>query len=247
VTGPGTLRLTGAQAVFAGNESFADGRLIVQDQSTCSIRGSNSSVGWLEVQSGSYAELAVAGSGGILHTSQLLLYPGATFDVRNNSVLVDYGISSPWSALAQSLRNGYHNGAWDGAGLRSSWVVSSQRFGLACVEARDVFASFPATFNSQPIDDTTVLITPCLYGDANIDGHVNLADFNRLASRFGTTVADWSRGDFTYDGQVNLADFNRLAGNFGQSDAPETNGSGVVPAGPFGTTRIIDQLDDASQ
>jgi hypothetical protein len=44
---------------------------------------------------------------------------------------------------------------------------------------------------------------------------VNLNDFNRLASSFGTTGKVWSQGDFNYDGTVNLNDFNLLAGNFG--------------------------------
>jgi hypothetical protein len=53
-------------------------------------------------------------------------------------------------------------------------------------------------------------------GDANIDGRVNLDDFNILASHFGTASgAVWEDADFNYDGRVNLDDFNLLAGNFG--------------------------------
>ena len=53
-------------------------------------------------------------------------------------------------------------------------------------------------------------------GDANIDGNVNLDDFNILASNFGTASgAVWEDADFTYDGRVNLDDFNLLAANFG--------------------------------
>jgi hypothetical protein len=53
------------------------------------------------------------------------------------------------------------------------------------------------------------------YGDANLDGQVNLQDFDRLAVNFGALGAVWSQADFNYDGSVNLQDFNRLAGNFG--------------------------------
>jgi hypothetical protein len=61
-------------------------------------------------------------------------------------------------------------------------------------------------------------ITPLLpdAGDANIDGSVNLDDFNILAGNFGVqTGAVWENADFTYDGRVNLDDFNLLAANFG--------------------------------
>lgn len=51
-------------------------------------------------------------------------------------------------------------------------------------------------------------------GDANLDGTVNLEDFNLLAANFGGS-GDWTAGDFNHDGVVNLLDFNLLAGNFG--------------------------------
>ena len=51
---------------------------------------------------------------------------------------------------------------------------------------------------------------------------MNLTDFNRLASHFGQTAVDWSRGDFNYDGRVDLADFNALAANFGRTSAPSS-------------------------
>ena len=77
----------------------------------------------------------------------------------------------------------------------------------------------PAIFGS--VDDTSVLVRYTRYGDANLDGLVNLDDFNRLAGNFGSTSALWSEGDFTYDGRVNLDDFNRLAGGFGLSAASD--------------------------
>jgi hypothetical protein len=54
-------------------------------------------------------------------------------------------------------------------------------------------------------------------GDANLDGAVNLDDFNALAANFGQGDRTWQQGDFTYDGVVNLDDFNALAANFGLS------------------------------
>lgn len=57
-------------------------------------------------------------------------------------------------------------------------------------------------------------------GDANLDGSVNLSDFNILAAHFGTSGRDWFGADFNRDGLVNLGDFNILAANFGFSMAP---------------------------
>jgi hypothetical protein len=63
-------------------------------------------------------------------------------------------------------------------------------------------------------------------GDADVNGVVNLDDFNILAANFGTAAgATWIQADFNDDGRVNLDDFNALAGNFGQSSA----GPGMTP------------------
>jgi plastocyanin len=58
------------------------------------------------------------------------------------------------------------------------------------------------------------------FGDANLDGLVNLADFNTLASNFGQSGRTWDSGDFNGDGNVNLNDFNLLAANFGREIEP---------------------------
>ncbi len=55
-------------------------------------------------------------------------------------------------------------------------------------------------------------------GDANLDGTVNLSDFNALAANFGQSGRTWQQADFTYDGQVTLDDFNALAANFGMEE-----------------------------
>ena len=59
------------------------------------------------------------------------------------------------------------------------------------------------------------------FGDANLNGAVNLDDFNALASNFGQSGATWQQGDFSGDEIVNLTDFNLLAANFGISAGPD--------------------------
>ena len=53
------------------------------------------------------------------------------------------------------------------------------------------------------------------FGDADLDGAVNLADFAALAVSFGAADAGWASGDFTGDGAANLGDFASLGRNFG--------------------------------
>ena len=77
------------------------------------------------------------------------------------------------------------------------------------------------TFSGVFADGTSVLVKYTRPGDANLDGTINLQDFNRLATNFGGSNKLWSQGDFTYDGLVNLQDFNRLASNFGLQAGPD--------------------------
>jgi hypothetical protein len=54
------------------------------------------------------------------------------------------------------------------------------------------------------------------YGDANLDGVVNTADFSAVAAGYNSAGV-WSGGDFNYDGQINALDFNALVTNYGQA------------------------------
>ena len=142
-----------------------------------------------------------------------------TWDVDNTLLAIDYTGASPLPAIKRYLTSGYANGSWNGTGINSAMV---RAFGLAegYAEASDVLGPSGGTFNGEPVDGTTVLVRYAFYGDANLDGRVNLNDFNRMAANFGGTDKVWSQGDFTYDGRVNLDDFNKLAANFGMAFGP---------------------------
>ena len=51
----------------------------------------------------------------------------------------------------------------------------------------------------------TVTAQVAVFGDANLDGTVNLLDLTALANHWKQT-GYWAQGDFNYDGTVNLLD-----------------------------------------
>ena len=107
---------------------------------------------------------------------------------------------------------------------------------------RDRFTTFPATWEGRPIDGSAVLVKYTFYGDANLDGAVTLADFNRYAGHFGlTSGARWSQGDFLYNGNVFLEDFNRLASNFGASGLGPDGGASP---GASGAGEALPSIED---
>ena len=180
----------------------------------------------LTMGAGARAALSAGGSN-TLRTGTLTIDPAATLNITNNAVIVDYTGGSPIASIQARLAQGYNGGNWLGGGITSSTAAVASNAGVGYAEATDLFSTFPVTFAGQAIDNTAVLIKYALYGDANLDGRVNLLDFNRLSSNFGVADRRWSHGDFNFDTRINLFDFNRLAANFGLSAAAETHSDPV--------------------
>ena len=151
----------------------------------------------------------------VLRVPGLSLGAGAALNLKDAALIVDYTGASPLTTIKGALTSGYAAGTWSGAGINSSTAAAGGSHALGYAEAGDLFTSFPATFAGQSVDDSSVLVRYTRYGDANIDGTVNLLDFNRLAGSFGASDALWSQGNFNYDNETNLLDFNLLAANFG--------------------------------
>ena len=172
----------------------------------------------LTVNSGT--ALLRAGSGTSRVTSLTIPTGGAEprrLDITDNALVIDYasGGPSPIANVRALVSSGFAGGSWNGNGIVSSnGTTNTHAVGYAEASA---LQTVPPVFGT--VDSTAVLLLLTRFGDANLDGQVNLQDFNRLASNFGASGAFWHQGDFNYDGNVNLQDFNRLASNFGQSAA----------------------------
>ena len=135
-------------------------------------------------------------------------------DLADGAMIIDYTAASPLSAVRTLLARGYNGGAWNGNGIGTS-SGNSSTFALGYAEASTILGASGGTFAGEPVDGTAVLVRHTRYGDRNLDGQVNLTDFNALAGNFGAAGRGWSGGDFNYDDVINLADFNKLAANFG--------------------------------
>jgi hypothetical protein len=155
------------------------------------------------------------GTNRVLTVKSLLIGgPGAVLDLADNDLIVDYAGASPLAPVQSWLTSGSNGGAWNGQGGINTSAGTASR-GLGFAEASEVFANFPATFSGVPVDNTAVLVKYTFYGDTNLDGTVNVVDFNKLAANFGQSPRRWAHGNFDYDADVDVADFNRLASNFG--------------------------------
>lgn len=217
ITNHGIIRQTGGATNFgnidgagkievSGNGSMTSGRV---RQSAVHLAGN----GKITTSSASKVThvvplLSFDESGGAVH---------GTWDLADGALVVDYGSTSPAPAIRRYVKSGYAAGSWNGAGLSSSKANAAPGTALGYAESGEIFGATGGVFRGVLVDGSAILVGYTRYGDANLDGKVNLADFNRLASSFGRSNKVWSGGDFNYDGLVNLSDFNLLAANFGLS------------------------------
>lgn len=149
----------------------------------------------------------------------------AAVDLRNNDLIVDYPVDSPIGnptsgsmTIARWIKSAHNGGAWNGSGITTT-LGDGTNYALGYAEASNVlsFSGGTATFSGQTVDDTAVLVKFTYYGDANLDGSVEVNDFSRLASNFNTSGRLWQDGDFNYDGSVNINDSGLMSPNWQRS------------------------------
>jgi hypothetical protein len=229
---PITIQANGGQDQITVDSTVAGAPVIVENSpgnDNVSVNADNSgtaqvqftspvtTLGSLTIGAGGTATV-VAGGGRVLRVTGLTVNNAGALDLNDGVLLFNYSSSSPITTIQTLLGTGYNAGAWDGNGIRSTTAHNDaqQRTALGYAEATDLFAN-PTSFAGQSIDDTTVIVKYTFYGDTNLDGTVNLTDFNALASHFGQSPIRWFGGNLDYDNDVDLADFNKLASNFGQT------------------------------
>jgi predicted outer membrane repeat protein len=180
---------------------------------------------------------------GVSQSESLTLQGTATLDLRDGTLLIDYGSAAdPIASIVLSLTAGYNGGAWNGTGIISSTVAganSSQSklvYGVGYADGADGLGV---------VSSGVIEIMPTLAGDARLQGQVNFGDFELLAAYFGSS-GGWDEGNFTYDGSANFGDFELLAQNFGADSsalaASDVQASGISPATVTGTGVELNDL-----
>jgi hypothetical protein len=131
----------------------------------------------------------------------LTIAAGAQVDLTNNSMVIDY--SGAVGTLVDDTRAALLDGRLD-----SSMGSSSTGLGYG-----DNAVLNRASHGGQTVDTSSVLIKFTYFGDADLNGQVDVADLGALASNWQTS-APWTSGDFDYSGFVDVADLGLLASNW---------------------------------
>ena len=171
----------------------------------------------LEGVGGRVQNLAIAGTPGA---------PTATLDVTGSALVVDYDAAdpSPIAAIAAWVSAGHAADPWTGFGIVSSDSASGVT-AVGFAESTDV--AWGVGLPPQP-DNTAILLRLTRFGDADLNGRTDLADFARLSASFNQP-GFWAAGDFSHDGVVGIADFSLLAANFNQDFPARLDVQGTIP------------------
>jgi hypothetical protein len=159
------------------------------------------------------ATLQLADGGGVSEQASITINPGSQLDLGNNTFYINYGDQpDPISLIAADIQSGYNDGAWNGAGIVSSYVATANASGLSYgVGYADGVDGVVSGLSSGQIE-----LMPTLSGDATLSGSVNFGVFQLMSQNFGS-AGGWDQGDFNYGGTISFGDFQLMSQNFGQS------------------------------
>jgi hypothetical protein len=150
----------------------------------------------------------------VLRTESLQIDSGGVLDLADEDLVVDYAPPSnlsPYAAIKAALISGYNAGAWNGSGINTS-KGDNDNYALGYGE-NSVLGLSSTGDPPVSLDATAVVVKYTYYGDANLDGMVDITDLGILATNWQMS-GDWAQGDFDYSGFVDITDLGMLATNW---------------------------------
>ena len=152
------------------------------------------------------------------------LPPTGKFNLQNSALIAR---GNPFAQIYGYVVSGYNGGTWDGFGIWSSVAAADpdQIKAVGCISNAE--AGYASFYGHATAAGTEVFALGSYYGDANLDGLVNAADY-ALITLGGT---DWYHGDFNYDGVVDAADLTLINHTVVVLAAPEPGSAALLGLG----------------
>ena len=178
----------------------------------------------------------IAQSGIVTETDILSISPTGQLNVRDNALIVRV---TPFATVYGHLVTGYNGGLWTGFGINSSTAANDSQHGTGVGIINNAEAHY-TTFEGHALAPAAEsLVKYAFYGDSNLDGQIDSADF----ALFGTGTG-WYHGDFNYDGVVDGADialcnagYQELYGAGPSPHVPEPGTLTLMAVGAMGLMR----------
>jgi hypothetical protein len=174
---------------------------IVTLQSGASIvMGNSTSIASLNLQENSTALMTVNTSTSPMVLQLDSLSAAGRLDVTNGDIIFHNG---NLSAIDDELHTGI---------IASSAAASDTRF-LTTLGSRQ---SAGNPFDGINTASSDVLLKYTYFGDADLNGVINGADYAQIDAGFGAHLTGWQNGDFNYDGVIDGTDYSLIDNAFNQ-------------------------------
>jgi autotransporter-associated beta strand protein len=171
----------------------------------------------------SSASLA-AGANTIYTKTLSMSTTGTKLNLSDGNLVVDYTGSTPLATITALVKAGVGTSDGNGkpqwnaaAGITSSNAQATHlltALGIRDSGFTDHYGSQPAltSVDDVPVDSSAVVVKYTWAGDANLDGKVDVNDYNvwnyfLLNPPTGENLT-WFTGDFNYDGKIDVNDYN---------------------------------------
>ena len=230
-SGGSTLTLAGLNT-YTGSTTINGGTLEVQSGSIANSLGVTvNSTGTFQATTTQLVRALTVNPGGLvvvpvgqsvtLTVDALTITAGGKVDINDNAMIVR---STSASAAADLKRISAYAGEgylapgdspWSGGGLTSSRAAGQSITGVAVIRNSDTgITPLAATFNGQNVDANSILVRYTYYGDTDLSGVVDAADYARADRGFlsrmdadaGNDITGYRWGDFNHDGRTNISD-----------------------------------------
>jgi hypothetical protein len=134
------------------------------------------------------------------------------------------------TAVFNLIKSGFNSGSgyWNGHGINSATAAGDTTHLTTVGMMQPAVAT---TYNGQSLGTADVAVKYTYYGDANLDGTVDGADYQQIDNGFGMGLTGWQNGDFNYDGVVDGSDFSLIDNTFNQITATGASPLAIL-AGP---------------
>jgi hypothetical protein len=224
-TGQPTLIVDAGSYTFASAPAISTSDMTVFDYSSLIFSPASPGAG-ITVQSLAALNLGPAATATLLnpasHANRTVLVLGSltesstsTIDMRGNDMIVQNGNLANLTTKLHNGLNMTHGGYWNGPGIDSSTAAANTTTGLGIeLNSNGNGGTLVSTFDGQPVNSVAILIKYTYYGDANLDGTVNAADYALIDNGLNMGLTGWHNGDFNYDNAINGDDYTLMDNAF---------------------------------
>jgi hypothetical protein len=179
-----------------------------------------------------------------------LTFAGSTglLDLADNDLILQPGNPTLLGQISTEIKQARNAG---GGGITSSVAAASFLTTLGAIINDDgtgqpIFGA--SAFDGQTPMTDAILVKYTYYGDADLSGTLNGADYQQIDSGFGNqgTLSGWAYGDFNNDGVIDGTDYSLIDNTFNQLTASGVTTPLAQIASPFAVGRQIIASNGAS-